>query len=145
MLQAPRLLATMTMYQLTKGIAMSKINRVALIVLDSAGVGALPDAKEYGDEGANTFGNLAKAAGGLSLPNMEKMGLGNIIDIQGVKPTKDLESVAYGKAAEASSGKIPLLGTGRLQGLLKKILFPPILMDFHKRSLMSLRRKQDVK
>lgn len=103
---------------------MSKINRVALIVLDSAGVGALPDAKEYGDEGANTFGNLAKAAGGLSLPNMEKMGLGNIIDIQGVKPTKDLESVAYGKAAEASSGKDTTIGHWEIAGIIKKDPFP---------------------
>ena len=58
--------------------------KAVLIVVDSCGVGALPDAKEFGDEGVNTLANLAKASGGISLPNLEKIGLGNIIDIEGV-------------------------------------------------------------
>ncbi len=58
---------------------MSDISRVTLIVLDSVGAGELPDAKDFGDVGSNTLGNLAKAVGGLNLPNMQKIGLGNII------------------------------------------------------------------
>ncbi|MGL4804076.1 MAG: phosphopentomutase, partial [Cetobacterium sp.] len=63
---------------------MEKIERVTLIVLDSAGIGALPDAKEFGDEGTNTLGNIALATGGLNLKNMEQLGLGNITEILGV-------------------------------------------------------------
>lgn len=103
---------------------MSKINRITLIVLDSAGVGALPDAPQYGDNGVNTFGNLAKAAGGLNLPHMEKMGLGNIIPIQGVSPRKDLTHVAFGKAMEASSGKDTTIGHWEIAGIIKTNPFP---------------------
>ncbi len=111
---------------------MSKINRVTLIVLDSAGVGELPDAADYGDKGANTFGNLARAAGGLKLPNMEKMGLGNIIDIQGVSPVEAPESSAYGKASEASSGKDTTIGHWEIAGIIKKNPFPTYPNGFPK-------------
>ncbi|GAH86278.1 unnamed protein product, partial [marine sediment metagenome] len=63
-----------------------KKKRIILIVLDSVGVGALPDANKYNDENSNTLGNMAKVLGGLNLPNLEKMGLGNIIPILGVEP-----------------------------------------------------------
>ena len=53
--------------------------KVILIVLDSVGIGAAPDAAEYGDVGANTLGHIAQAiAGGLRMPNLQRMGLGNI-------------------------------------------------------------------
>lgn len=103
---------------------MSKINRVTLIVLDSAGVGALPDAAQYGDQGANTFGNLSRAAGGLTLPHMQKMGLGNIIDIQGVAPISNVVNAAYGKAMEASSGKDTTIGHWEIGGIIKTNPFP---------------------
>lgn len=61
---------------------MKKFDRVFLIVLDSLGIGELEDANEYGDCGANTICNIAKFCGGIKLPNMEKMGLGNIDSIQ---------------------------------------------------------------
>ena len=83
---------------------MGKINRVTLVVLDSVGAGELPDAKDFGDEGSNTLGNLAKATGGLDLPNMQKIGLGNITDIKGVAPNSSPDG-AYGKAKEVSIGK----------------------------------------
>ncbi|MFP4198660.1 MAG: phosphopentomutase, partial [Halanaerobium sp.] len=57
---------------------MSKINRVILMVLDSVGIGELPDAAEYGDQGAATLPNIAAELGGLKLPNLEKLGLGKI-------------------------------------------------------------------
>ena len=55
-----------------------QINRVIVIVLDSVGIGELPDAAEFGDVGSHTLGNMARVVGGLNVPNMEKMGLGNI-------------------------------------------------------------------
>ena len=60
--------------------------RVFLIVLDSIGIGSLPDWQDFDDTESNTLGHIAQAVGGLSLPHMESLGLGNIIPIQGVSP-----------------------------------------------------------
>ncbi|MGA7286279.1 MAG: hypothetical protein WBW87_17255, partial [Candidatus Cybelea sp.] len=63
------------------------MTRVVAIVIDSGGVGALPDADEYGDSpGANTLGNVARHLGSLRLPNFEQLGLGSLTDIVGVSP-----------------------------------------------------------
>ena len=62
------------------------INRVIVIVLDSVGIGEAPDAAAYGDVGSHTLGNMARAVGGLQLPNLEQMGLGNIAILEGVIP-----------------------------------------------------------
>lgn len=98
---------------------MKKFNRVFLIVLDSVGIGALNDAKEYGDEGANTLCNIAKATGGLNLPNLQKMGLGNIENIEGVKPV--LNQIAYStKCGELSKGKDTITGHWEMAGILIK-------------------------
>ena len=59
-------------------------HRVILIVIDSVGCGDAPDAAAYGDEGANTLGNISRAVGGLNLPNLAALGLGNTTDILGV-------------------------------------------------------------
>ncbi len=65
------------------------MKRAIIVVLDSVGVGELPDAHLYGDQGSNTLGNVAKAVGGLHLPNAQRLGLGNIIPpVEGVPPTK---------------------------------------------------------
>ena len=63
---------------------MPEIDRIIIIVLDSAGVGELPGAADYKDGGPDTLGNTARAVGGLSLPNLAALGLGNIEDIKGV-------------------------------------------------------------
>ncbi len=99
------------------------IQKVILIVLDIVGVGELPDAAKYGDEGSNTLGNVAKAVGGLSLPNMQKMGIGNIIDIEGVPAVKE-PTAAYGKAAEKSAGKDTTTGHWELAGVILERPFP---------------------
>lgn len=99
------------------------IQKVILIVLDSVGVGELPDAAKYGDEGSNTLGNVAKAVGGISLPNMQKMGIGNIIDIEGVPAVKE-PTAAYGKAAEKSAGKDTTTGHWELAGVILERPFP---------------------
>src|SRR3954468_20685410 len=60
--------------------------RACVIVLDAVGAGELPDAAEFGDEGSNTLANVAKAVGGLDLPNMEALGLGNVEELEGCPP-----------------------------------------------------------
>ncbi len=118
---------------------MKKNIRIIVIVLDSVGVGALQDAYKFGDEDSNTLGNIAKVLGGLNLPNLEKMGLGNIIPILGVKP--QLSPIAnFGKMAEVSAGKGSTSGHWELMGLhISKAFptypngFPKEIMDkFHK-------------
>ena len=76
--------------------------RIIVLILDSVGVGELPDAAEYGDEGSATLPNVAEAVGGLHLPNLEKLGLGNIVPITGVNPNKACKA-AWGKMAEKVS------------------------------------------
>lgn len=101
---------------------MKKFKRVFLTVLDSVGIGALNDAKEYGDEGANTLCNIAKATGGLNLPNMQKMGLGNIQKIDGVKSVEN--QTAYStKCGELSKGKDTITGHWEMAGILIKESF----------------------
>ena len=100
-----------------------KIERATIVVLDSAGVGALPDAADFGDVGSNTFGNIASHCGGIHLPNMQKLGLGNLTDIQGVEPTSNANG-AYGKAAEASKGKDTTTGHWEIAGVAIEKPFP---------------------
>lgn len=98
---------------------MKKFNRVFLTVLDSVGIGELEDAKEYGDLGANTLCNIAKSTGGLSLPNLQRMGLGNIASIEGVEPTDN--QIAYTtKCGELSKGKDTITGHWEMSGILIK-------------------------
>ena len=93
-----------------------RFDRVFLIVLDSLGVGAMPDAALYGDEGTNTIGHLSAAAGGLDIPVLERFGMGNITGIEGVDETDD--PLAYwGKAAEASVGKDTMTGHWEIMGV----------------------------
>lgn len=93
------------------------MRRVILIVLDSVGIGELPDADLYGDKGSNTVGNISKSIGGLELPNLEKMGLGNIDDIAGIKKNK-LPEGAYGKCSELSKGKDTVTGHWEISGVV---------------------------
>ncbi len=93
------------------------MNNFFLIVLDGVGIGELPDASLYGDQGSNTLQHIAKSVGGLSLSNMQKLGLGNIENIQGVNPT-DKPMASFGKMAEQSKGKDSTTGHWELSGLL---------------------------
>ncbi len=97
--------------------------RVIVIVLDSVGVGALPDAETFGDKGANTLAHIASQRGGLKLPNLQQLGLGNIIDIKGVPPNpKHLAS--FGKMSEASGSKDTMVGHWEIMGLITDQPFP---------------------
>ena len=87
-----------------------------VIVLDGVGIGELPDAGKYNDEGSNTLCNTAKAVGGLKLPNLESLGLGNIEPIFGVNNIANPQA-AFGKMAELSEGKDSTTGHWELAGL----------------------------
>ncbi|MDF2988366.1 MAG: phosphopentomutase [Eubacterium sp.] len=102
---------------------MPDINRVILIVLDSVGVGELPDAPEYGDAGSNTLGNIVKVCGGISLPNMTQMGLGKIDGIDYL-PVPKAVTGSYGRMAEVSKGKDTITGHWEMSGLQLEYPFP---------------------
>jgi phosphopentomutase len=93
------------------------VDRIVLIVLDSVGCGALPDAEAYGDAGADTLGNCSRAVGGMTLPHLQGLGLGNLTHILGVPPIARPEG-AYGRMAEASAGKDTTTGHWEMTGLL---------------------------
>jgi len=97
--------------------------KVLLIVLDGVGAGELPDASVFGDLGSNTLANTARAVGGLRLPNLERLGLGNIIPIEGVKRTTSPQA-AYGKMAERSGSKDTMIGHWEIAGLITPKPFP---------------------
>lgn len=99
------------------------LQRAIVIVFDSLGVGALPDAAQFGDVGSNTLANTAQAVGGLNLPNLAKLGLGNIIPVKGVRPASHPLG-SYGKMAELSQGKDTTVGHWELMGVVKKEPFP---------------------
>ncbi|MED1440480.1 phosphopentomutase [Aeribacillus composti] len=90
--------------------------RVFLIVMDSVGIGEAPDAELYNDKGADTLGHIAEHLGGLHLPNLAKLGLGNIREIEGV-PKTDKPLAFYTKMKEASAGKDTMTGHWELMGL----------------------------
>lgn len=113
---------------------MKKVERVTLIVLDSAGVGALPDAKEFGDEKTNTLGNTALATGGLNLKNLEELGLGNITEILGVERVENAKG-AYGKAMELSKGKDTTTGHWEIAGIVQEKAFPTYSNGFPKETI----------
>jgi phosphopentomutase len=101
----------------------SKDHRAIIIILDSVGIGELPDADKYNDKGSNTLGNLAIALGGLDLPNLSRMGLGNIAPIKGMNPVNN-PIACYGKMSELSSGKDTTTGHWELMGIITEKPFP---------------------
>jgi phosphopentomutase len=109
--------------------------RFLVIVADSAGCGEMPDAQEYGDRGSNTIGNVSRAVGGLSLPVMGRMGLGNLAAILGVPP-EPLPTAFAGRMAELSPGKDTITGHWEMMGIvLREGLalyprgFPPEILE----------------
>ncbi|WP_078712399.1 phosphopentomutase [Anaerorhabdus furcosa] len=95
---------------------MMKYNRIFLVVMDSVGAGALPDAAKYNDEGADTIGHTADAVGGLKMPVMQKLGLGNLHHIKGIDPV-DAPLGYYTKLLEKSVGKDTMTGHWEMMGL----------------------------
>ena len=107
----------------------SKSNRVILIVLDSVGIGYLPDAHLYGDEGSNTLGHIAEKYPELHLPNMISLGLGNI-DPNNLLPKVENPLASYGKAMEQSAGKDTTTGHWEIAGTILEKPFPTFLDGF---------------
>lgn len=99
------------------------MKRFVLIVLDSVGVGALPDAENYGDKGSHTLGHTAEAVGGLRLPHLAALGLGRITPIRGVPEVAD-PTGAWGRMAELSVGKDTTTGHWEIAGLPQDRPFP---------------------
>ncbi len=97
--------------------------RAAIIVLDGLGIGAAPDTDAYGDAGSNTLGNVARAVGGLALPNLEALGLGNCAPLEGVTAVAR-PAAAHGVAEPVSAGKDSTTGHWELCGLVVPTPFP---------------------
>lgn len=97
--------------------------KIICIVLDGVGIGAAPDANVYRDEKANTLSNTASVTGGLNLPNLAALGLGNIAHIQGVSPQKNATG-NFGKMREVSKGKDSTTGHWEFSGIILEKDFP---------------------
>ncbi len=97
--------------------------RAILIILDGVGVGGAPDAGRYGDAGSDTLGNLARHEGGLTLPTLQRLGLGNVHDILGVPPAAR-PLAGHGRLREVSAGKDSTTGHWELMGLVTETPFP---------------------
>lgn len=106
-----------------------EIKRVIVIVLDGVGVGEAPDAANYGDTGSNSVGNTARKIGGLTVPNMQKLGFGNIIPIEGVQEVNDVKG-AWGKLQPKSAGKDSVTGHWELMGVYLEQPFPTYPQGF---------------
>lgn len=94
-----------------------KFRRIFLIVADSAGVGEEPDAADFGDVGSNTWAHAAESIGGLHVPNMEAMGIGELDDIMGVKPVHDHPHAYCLRCRETSRGKDTMTGHWEMMGI----------------------------
>ena len=94
-----------------------RLERAVVMVIDSCGAGEAPDAELYGDVGSDTLGNVARAVGGLRLPNFEAAGLGVLHHLMGVAPA-ERPTMAYGKMAPASAGKDSTTGHWEIAGLV---------------------------
>lgn len=93
-----------------------RFDKITVIVLDSVGIGELPDAIKFGDKGAHTLGHILETVPGTKLPNLQKLGLGNIADLPHMEPAA-APAAYYGKMAEISSGKDTMTGHWELMGL----------------------------
>ncbi len=98
------------------------MSRAFVVVLDACGAGALPDAAEYGDAGANTLGHLARAVGGLALPTLASLGLGSIIGLDGVPPADS--PVLHGRLHPLGPGKDSTAGHWELMGVVTPRALP---------------------
>jgi len=105
------------------------VPRACVIVLDAVGAGELPDAAEFGDEGSNTLGNVATAVGGLDLPTLEALGLGNIEPLEGCAPQPGAPAVA-GRLLERSKGKDTTTGHWELMGVVTPQAMPTYPFGF---------------
>ena len=107
------------------------MKRVFLIVLDSVGIGEMPDAADYGDAGSNTIRAVASSPY-FSMPNMRKLGFFNIDGVEIGEKEKD-PAGSFARMTEVSKGKIRRSGTGRLRALSQTVRCRLIRTDFHRK------------
>jgi len=105
------------------------LKRAAIIILDGVGIGEAPDAAKYGDSGSDTLGNVARACGGLTLPRLERFGLGNIRPLDGVRRRGDAVG-AWGSMCPASAGKDSTAGHWEIAGVHLDRPFPTFPSGF---------------
>ena len=117
-------------------------NRVLLIVLDGAGIGAMPDAPEWGDAGADTFGHILESRT-VRLPNLQRYGLGNIRPLQSVPPLDQLTG-SYGRCALRSNGKDTTTGHWEMAGIVLDRAFPTYPNGFPSSVIDRFIRETDV-
>lgn len=109
----------------------SQGRRAVVVVIDGCGIGAAPDAEKFGDsKSCNTIANVAKGVGGLDLPNLEQLGIGNICPIDGIKQTQAIG--LFGKLEEASNGKDTQTGHWEMMGVVSEQAFPTYPEGFPK-------------
>ena len=108
---------------------MKRFSKIICIVLDGVGVGESPDAASYGDTGSNSLANVARHVGSLRLPSLERMGLGNVIPIEGVPPHAN-PTGCYGHMRPASAGKDSTTGHWELMGCVPEEPFPTYPQGF---------------
>jgi phosphopentomutase len=118
--------------------------RIILIILDACGVGELPDAAQYGDTGAATIPNIARARGGLNMPNCRRLGLGNIVEIEGIPPATDAVGL-WGKMAEKSPGKDSTSGHWEIGGVILEHPFPVYPHGFPSELVAEFEKRAKVK
>ena len=119
-----------------------KFNRIILMVLDSAGIGEMPDAESWGDKGADTLGHILESRK-VNLPNLQNLGLGNI------RPLQDLSAIenpigSYGKCTLKSNGKDTTTGHWEMAGIILKKAFPTFPQGFPQRIISEFTEKAQV-
>jgi phosphopentomutase len=117
-------------------------NRICLMVLDSAGIGAMPDAADWGDAGADTFGHILESRR-VNLPYLRSLGLGNIRPLAGLPPAEDPIG-SYGKCTLRSNGKDTTTGHWEMAGIILKKAFPTYPEGFPPRIIDQFVREADV-
>jgi phosphopentomutase len=113
--------------------------RACVIVLDAVGVGDLPDAAEFGTEGSSTLAHTAEAVGGLDVPAMQALGLGNVMDVRGCPPRPDAPAV-WGRLHERSKGMDTTTGHWEMMGIVTERPFPTYPDGFPDEILAELSR-----
>lgn len=121
---------------------MSKFNRVCLVVLDSAGIGEMPDAADWGDAGSHTLGHIF-ASRSVNVPNLRSLGLGNITPLDGVAPSSDPIG-CFGKCTLKSDGKDTTTGHWEMAGIVLKQGFPKYPDGFPERIIDAFVTKAHV-
>lgn len=118
---------------------MGAIQRAIIIVLDGVGAGEAPDAADYGDVGSNSLGNTARVMGGLSMPNLGRLGFGHVTDILGVPPARPALG-AYGRMQPFSAGKDTIQGHWEMMGIFLPVAFPTYPHGFPAEIISAFRR-----